>query len=41
MAMYFLHLYENGTMKLELVLRTEGWGMRENNGGDESNQCTL
>jgi hypothetical protein len=39
--MYFIYLYENGTMKPgEIVLRRRG-RVRENDGVNESNQGTL
>jgi hypothetical protein len=35
---HFVYVYENKTMKLvEIVLKKGGKGMRENDGGDESN----
>jgi hypothetical protein len=38
MVVYFVFMYENRTMKPdEIVLRKEGWGMREKDGEGESN----
>jgi hypothetical protein len=35
-----MYLYENRAMELEIIL-SGGEGVRENDGGDESNQCTM
>jgi hypothetical protein len=37
--MYFIYVCENRTMELEILSRLEG--VRENDGGDETNQGTL
>jgi hypothetical protein len=36
-----VYLHENGTVKPVAIVSTERRGMRENDGGDESNQSTL
>jgi hypothetical protein len=37
-VMYFLYMYEYGTLKSVEVILRRGWGRgRENNGGDEPN----
>jgi hypothetical protein len=39
--MYFLHMYEYGTLKPFKVILRRGKGKRENNGGDEPHRGTL
>jgi hypothetical protein len=39
--MYFLHVYEYGTLKPAEAILRRGKGKRENNGGDVPNQGTL
>jgi hypothetical protein len=36
--MYFIHLYENRTVKLVKIVLSGGEGMKKNDGGGESNQ---
>jgi hypothetical protein len=38
---YFLYIYEYGTLKLVKVILSKRIGKRESNGGDESNQSTV
>jgi hypothetical protein len=39
--MYFLHIYEYGTLKSVEVALRRGKRKRESNGGNEPNQCTF
>jgi hypothetical protein len=41
MSMYFLCLCENRTMKFVEIILNIGVRMRENDGGDESNESAL